>query len=148
MLINIKVCIKEILEKGKRFPWKKPDLCPSCNDTVLWGHGFVLNYFEGLNQGIYLKRYRCPCCGTVIKLKPLGYFKNYQVSIKTIYSSLKSQIINKTYLPGMSRNRQYFWFKYLMKNTFACLGALFKDRLLEAFSLLIEMKITPVSCSI
>ncbi len=148
MIIKIKVCIKEILEKGKMFPWKKPDFCPNCKDTIIWGHGYVINYFEGINQGVYLKRYRCPCCGTVIKFKPSGYFKQFQVPIKTIYRSIKSRIKTNSFLPGISRNRQYFWYKYLKKNTLVCLGHHFRNRLLEGFFQLIKLGIIPVSSSV
>ena len=146
MIVKINVCIDEIQRKGKKFPWKKPKSCPRCHDSVIWGHGFVLCYLENIDNGVYLKRYRCPCCGAVIKYKPTGYFKNFYIPIRTIYESLKSKIRNGTYLSGLCKNRQYFWFKHLMQNIHAILGEPYKENIVESFLLLMRRGINPVSC--
>lgn len=147
MIIQCDVSIKKILDQGKKFVWTKPDACPACKDTILWGHGFVLSYFSCVDEGIYLKRFRCLCCGTVIKLKPQGYFKKFRTSIKVIKMSLKKRLKKKRFLPDICRNRQYHWLNNLKRNVRACLGEHFKNRLLAGFQKLIDMKIIPVSCT-
>ena len=31
MIIFVRICIKEIIAKGRDFPWPRPDACPCCN---------------------------------------------------------------------------------------------------------------------
>lgn len=145
MIIQCNVSIKDILLQGKKFTWEKPESCPECDDSVLWGHGFVLCYFTCLNDGIYLKRFRCPVCGAVIKLKPYGYFNKFRTSIHTIKKSLINRVKKRRFLPDIGRNTQYYWLNNLKRNVFACLGTKFIDRLLAGFEKLITMNINPVS---
>lgn len=148
MIIQCDVTIKDILAQGKKFIWKKPSRCFECEDTVLWGHGFVLCYFSCVDEGIYLKRYRCPCCGVVIKMKPKGYFKKIRTSIKIIKKSLEIRLNQKMFIPDISRETQHHWLANLKQNIKACLGENFKNRLLEGFQKLIDMKIIPVSSTV
>jgi hypothetical protein len=113
----------------------------------VWGHGFVLAYFDGVATGIYLRRYRCPECCCVIRLRPRGYFSRFQASIETIRSSLCRRLAYGRYPPGLSRSRQRHWLKALVKNTVAYLGHGFKNRLLAAFDRLMSMGKVPVSGS-
>ncbi len=148
MIIECNVSIKEILEKGKAFPWIKLEECPCCADTVLWGHGFVLCYFSFISSGIYLKRYRCPNCKSVIKLKPAGFFNNFRTPVKLIKKCLKNRINKKKIINSTSRSLQDYWLRNLKKNVRAVLGEKWTDRLFEGFEELIAEGIVPVSCSI
>jgi hypothetical protein len=147
MIIFVCVNLKKILKKRRKYAWPKPDVCPRCEMGKLWGHGFVLAYFDAVSEGIYLRRYRCPECSCVIRLRPAGYFPRIQASIATIRSSVSKRIGDGRYLAGLSRSRQRHWLKALIKNTMAYLGQGFKDRLLEAFDRLIDMGKAPVSSS-
>lgn len=147
MIIECDVSIKEIMEQGKKFAWTKPETCPGCNDTVLWGHGFVLCYFSCVAEGVYLKRFRCCGCKAVIKLKPCGYFNQFRTAITVIKQSIKNRIRKKRFLPGIPRERQDHWLRNLKRNISACLGEMFKSRLLEGFQKLMDMNIIPVSCT-
>jgi len=146
MIIECKVSIKNILEQEKEFTWPRPESCPKCGDTVIWGHGFVLCYFSFLASGIFLKRYRCPCCGCIIKMKPSGFFKQVRTPIKMIKIFLEKRIKNNKYLRGIPRNTQHHWFVNLKRNIEACLGEIYKNRLLDGFQRLIDMNVIPVSC--
>ena len=81
MIVKVKADIKKIFKLGKKYKWQKPARCHHCKEPTLWGHGFVLSFFYGFDQGLYLKRYRCPYCHTIFKLKPYGYFNKFQADI-------------------------------------------------------------------
>ena len=73
LIVFVAVKIKEILIRGRGYPWPKPELCPRCRIAGVWGHGFALAYFDGICEGLWLRRYRCPECGCVMRLRPEGY---------------------------------------------------------------------------
>ena len=148
MIILVKVKLKHIFKKGKNYCWPRPKLCLRCNASHLWGHGYVASYFDGFHQPFYLKRYRCPACGCVIKLKPAGYLKRFQAPIDTIRSSIHCRLKNGCWLPGLSRSRQNHWFKALVRKVKAYFGDLWDRHLLRAFDLLIARGQNPVSRAI
>ena len=92
MIIFIPVVLKTILKEGKKYSWPRPERCPRCDRYKVWGHGYVLSIFDGFIHSLWLKRYRCPQCHCIIKLRPAGYFKRFQASINTIRTS----IVNKS----------------------------------------------------
>ena len=148
MIIFDKVKLKEIFKKGKKYPWPRPELCLRCEASHLWGHGYVASYFDGFDQPFYLKRYRCPVCGCVIKLKPAGYLKRFQASVDTIRSSIHSRLKKDCWLPAISRSRQNHWFKALQRKIKAYLGNQWDRQVLSAFDLLIAQGRNPVSRAI
>lgn len=148
MIIFVKFKLKEIFAKGKKYPWPRPSLCLRCESSHLWGHGHVASYFDGFHQPIYLKRYRCPVCGCVIKLKPAGYFKRFQASIDTIRSSIDSRLKNGCWLTAISRSRQNHWFKALQRKIKAYLGNQCNLQVLSAFDFLMAQGQNPVSRAI
>ena len=87
MIIFFSAVLNEIHLLGREYPWPKPDACPRCNGYRFWGHGFVLACFDGFSHPLCLKRYRCPDCRCVVRLRPKGYFKRFQASIATIRST-------------------------------------------------------------
>ena len=162
MIIECNVSIKEILKQGKKFPWVKPKVCPRCGDRVLWGHGFTLCYFSKVSSGIYLKRYSCNSCKSVIKLKPSGFFKKFQTCIQNIKKSLirhvnnkaiknkavNNRIIKNKTIKNNFRSRQDYWLRNLRKNIRSILGEEWKHRLIEGFEKLLGIGLIPVSCSV
>ncbi|MBN2034961.1 MAG: hypothetical protein JW836_16975 [Deltaproteobacteria bacterium] len=48
------------------------------------GSRFVLAYFDAIAGGVYLRRYRCPECKCVVRLRPIGFFARIQAAIETI----------------------------------------------------------------
>ena len=148
MIIFVCVKLKEIFDKQRDYAWPKPDLCPCCRMSKLWGHGFVPAYFDGFAGQIHLRRYRCPGCGCVIRLRPRGYFRRMQASIRTVRLGLFERIVKGRYLSGLSRSRQRHWLNGLVRNTAAHLGNTWNKRLLEAFDRLLDMGKVPVSSSV
>jgi len=148
MIIFVKVKLKEIFTKGKKYPWPRPELCLRCKASHLWGHGYVISYFDGFDQPFYLKRYRCPVCGCIIKLKPAGYLKRFQASVDTIRSSIHCRLKKGCWLSGFSRSRQNHWFKALQRKIKAYLGNQWDGQVLPAFDLLIAQGRNPVSRAI
>ena len=47
----------------------------------------MLAYFDGFDEGIFLKRYRCPGCGCVIRLRPDGVNGRDKLSQKWSFKS-------------------------------------------------------------
>lgn len=148
MIVAAVVMLKDILSKGKDYPWAKPSECPKCKWKRLWGHGFVSAWFDGCVDAIFLKRYRCPQCGCVICLKPQGYFDRFHCTIEDIRTNLSHRIKTSLWLPGTSRSRQGHWLRALKRNAKAYLGDVFDGDLLDAFEQLLHMGKTPVTRSI
>lgn len=115
MVIFFSVRLKKLFELGRDYPWPKPDSCPRCSSCRLWGHGYVLAYFDGYDQSFTLKRYRCPDCGCVIRLRPKGYFRRFQASIVSIRSSIISKAGCGRWIGGIERTRQRHWFTALLR---------------------------------
>ncbi len=148
MIIKCFVSINEIIKKGKKYNWIKPPICPCCFDSLLWGHGFTLCYFSIINSGIYLKRYRCTSCKSIIKLKPAGFFKGFRTPVKTIIKSITSRMKIGKIIKNISRGVQDYWLKNLKRNVQAILGEKWKHFLIEGFENLLKKGIIPVSCSV
>lgn len=142
MIIFVCANLKEIFKEQRHYAWPKPEVCPRCKMRKPWGHGFVLAYFDGFSSGIYLRRYRCPECCCVIRLRPKGYFARFQASIKTI----RSHVARGGYGAGISRSRLRYWLKALLRNTVAYLGYGFKGGVVAAFDRLVAMGKVPVAC--
>ncbi len=109
MLSHIAVDIKNLSVLGKNFKWKRPKCPKGCKKV--WGHGFVLRYFSSFKQGVYLKRYRCPTCGTVITMFPIGYWKHQQSSIENIYFAIKARLTSYRWPSWTTRQRAGHWIK-------------------------------------
>ena len=148
MIIFVCVNLKNIFNKQREYVWPRPDRCPRCGLSKLWGHGFVLAYFDGFSDGVYLRRYRCPDCRCVVRLRPKGYFVRIQAAIETIRSSIGQRIGTGRWPVGSSRVRQGHWLRALIRNAVAYFGNAAKSRLLEAFDRLIGLGIIPVSRAI
>ena len=148
MIIFVCVRLKEIFNKGKEYAWPRPDRCPRCQVSKLWGHGFVLAYFDDLTGGVYLRRYRCPECGCVVRLRPNGYFPRIQASVESIRASICQRVRKGRWPTGSSRSRQRHWLRALIQNAVAYFGNAWKERLSEAFDRLLSLGVIPVSRAI
>ena len=148
MILTLPVSLKDICRLGKNFPWPRPDKCPRCGHPRLWAHGFVLAFFDCISGGALLRRWRCPECGGVYRMKPCGYFPRFQARADKIRYSLSTRLTTGFWPPGLSRGRQGHWLRSLKRQAAAWLGIRFLDRLLEAFDLLMAQGRIPVSRSI
>ena len=149
MIICVPVNLKQLFKRQRNYPWPpRPEVCPRCRLGGLWGHGFALAYFDGLPAGVFLRRYRCPHCGCVIRLRPKGFFRRFQASITTIRASLLCRVTAGHCLPGISTNRQRHWLSGLIRNVMAHLGSRWRSRLLEGFDHLAAAGYVPVSSAV
>ena len=147
MIIFLSVSIKKIYRLGRDFPWPRPSVCPSCHGDRLWGHGFVFAYFDCVTQGIWLRRYRCPLCRAVLRLKPKGYFPRFQASILDIRKTIAFRLKSGRWPPGVCRVRCSHWLKSLRRQVMARLGHEYMNRLLSGFDRLIRLGTNPVARS-
>lgn len=147
LILQISVSIKDLFRLGRDFPWFRPERCPRCGFWRVWGHGFVAAYFEPYRKPLWLRRYRCPACRLVLRLKPSGYFERFQSSIETIRQSLAYRFYRHVWPPGSSRQRQGHWLRSLIKKAKGYLGLVGFEGILEAFDQLVPMGLNPVSRS-
>ncbi len=106
MILFTKITLKTLSTEGKNHKWP-PCRCEKC-DRNMWGHGFVHRYFEGFTQ-IFMKRYRCPECKTVVTIRPEGFRHYVRGPIKTIYHSLRTRIASGSWPPETPRQRGGHW---------------------------------------
>jgi hypothetical protein len=108
-------------------------MCPRCGSVRLWGHGFVAAYFDDVPEAVLLKRYRCPACRAVIRLRPQGYWSRFQASVAAIRQSLSLKFGRGRWDPGLPRSRQRHWLKGLLRQVGLHLGSSWSGDLLWAF---------------
>jgi hypothetical protein len=143
MIRFVDVLLKDIFQMGRDFPWERPAQCPCCGNWKVWGHGFVGTFFNGFSSEIWLKRYRCPACGCVVKLRPSSHFHRFQSSKHTIRSSLMLRICTGNWPQGSCKSRQRYWLHNLKRQMKAHLN--WNTGLTEAFDLLADQGKIPVS---
>ena len=148
MVIFFPVRLKNLFELGRNYPWPRPESCPRCSGCRLWGHGYVSANFDGYDQSFTLKRYRCPDCGCVIRMRPRGYFKRFQASIASIRSSIESKTDWNKWTGGISRERQQHWFKSLCRKIKAYLTDIWSQGVVAGFDRLWKLGQIPVSRAI
>ena len=141
------VDLKQVSALGRKFVWLKPDLCPCCRQSHLWGHGFCDTYFDGFTTALPMRRFICPACRCVIKCRPKGYFSRFQTAIGTIKSHLANRIARGRWPPTSVPARGRYWLAALKAKTLVYLGLDWMNRLDEAFDLLCRLNIVPVSVS-
>lgn len=148
MIIFFPAKLKSLFDKGRDYPWPRPERCPRCGSCAVWGHGYVESFFDGFSRSLLMKRYRCPDCGCVMRCRPAGYFKRFQASIETIRSSISIKTLKCRWLPGISRTRQGHWWRALKRRIAAYLGNTWKRGVLAGFDHLLVLSQVPVSRSI
>jgi hypothetical protein len=127
LVLHISVDVKQLYELGKKYPWPRPDRCLSCTSRRVWGHGYVPRYFEGYVQPLWVKRLRCPDCGTVYTLRPDLFYRGFRYAIATILSSLMMKIANHRWLSHISRQAQHYWYRGLRLQAFRIRSISFPD---------------------
>lgn len=146
MILSVCVKLKDIDEQGRNFKWPKPDDCPRCRSVRIWGHGYVLANFDGFAASLWLRRYRCPDCNCIIRMKPEGYFRRFQTPIHTIIACLTQRLSGGVWDAGFSTSRQRHWLAALKRKTMAYFGV--GNDWISAFYRLKDMGRIPVSRAI
>ncbi len=145
MIFSVLASIKEIVAKGRDFPWPRPTMCPRCAGHRVWYHGFVTAFFDGFGKEVFLRRYRCPECRCVIRARPSDYFKRVQASIETVRSSIAFRLEHARWPAGTSRSRQGHWLRSLTRRVCARFGQGWSNRLMEGFDELMLKNENPIS---
>jgi len=149
LILPIDLCVKTLKKLGRDYPWKRPERCPRCGGVRVWGHGFVGAYFdEAGTEPVVLKRYRCPACGVVIRMRPSGYFRRIQARIAEIRRCLWHRIGKGRWPPRSNPARQRHWLRGLRRQVLAHVGMSWAERLEEGFEELLRRGICAVSRSV
>lgn len=111
LLLLCRINLEKIQEQGKDFPWQRPGACPACGGARVWGHGFVLRYFFGYGEGLWMKRWRCPDCGGVHTSRPPEYTPGIQYRRDLQIRSLQAKLSGLPFLSEISRQVQQHWQK-------------------------------------
>jgi hypothetical protein len=143
MILSVCAKLKDIYEQGRNFKWSKPDRCKRCGSLRVWGHGFVVAYFDGFMGCFYLRRFRCPDCNCVMRMKPEGYFSRFHASIDVIDTCLKGRLRFGRWAPYIGKSRQRHWLSALKKKTMSWFGV-GKDLMTAFFELMVK-GVIPVS---
>ena len=115
-----------------------------CGNPMVWGHGFVQVYFSGFTHSLEIRRYRCPMCGCVIRLRPKGYFPRIQTDKADIRSVIAFRLQMGVWPPSGQTNRYRHWLLALKRNAIVLLGIAWRKKLINAFDRLMEMGCVPV----
>ena len=145
MVLSVVADVNEIAYLGKDFPWVKPSCCPCCGQP-LWWHGFVPAYFSCLAEAVLLRRLRCPCCRSVHRLKPAGYWRRFRSSLTEIFLSISSRQDSGRWRRDQPRPRQRQWWRRLQRMAEAVVG-LAAGSAVVAFESLLRQDFIPVSLS-
>ena len=114
----------------------------------MWGHGYVITYFDLFKEGVWLKRYRCAECGAVIRIRPKGYFPRFQSPIKTILRSISLKETKNKWMEGISRSRQLHWINAVRRRVYAVYGHVYPHSLAWALREFAAIGISGVSRAI
>ena len=104
--------------------------------------------FEGFDSALPMRRYRCPKCGCVIRLRPQGFFRRHQTDTATIRRTLDQRVVGGRWPRGCVTNRARHWLAALRRNALAVLGLPALGDLIAAFDRLLDMGRVPVCRSV
>ena len=147
MILFINLDLKKIAQLGRKYRWPRPSSC-RCGNHMVWSHGFVQACFAGFSHALEMRRYRCPLCGCVIRLRPKGYFARIQSAKASIRRILDYRISTGFWPAGKSTSRWRHWLAALKRNAVVILGITWGQQLMAAFDRLLDMGRVPVSRTI
>jgi len=144
MILFFDLDLKQIDRDSRNYSWPRPSDCGRCGHPKVWGHGFVTMIIEGFAKALEMRRYRCPMCGRLIRLRPTEYFPRHQTDKATIRRTLVHRLENNRWPMGCFTSRARHWLCALKRNVVAILGLPGLDDLMTAFDLLVSMGRVPV----
>lgn len=145
---RVPIDVKSLAQRGRAFPWPRPVMCFRCDGLRIWGHGFVESSFDDYATPLLLRRYRCPDCGLVIRMRPAAYWQRMQASIAAIRTALLQRLRHGRWPPGISTARARLWLRGLRQQVTAHLSQWWRGRLAKAFDKLQDLGICAVSRSV
>jgi len=63
---------------------------------------------------LWIRRLRCPDCGTVYTLRPDLFYRGFRYALLTILSSLMKRIEDHRWLTHIPRQNQQYWYRGLL----------------------------------
>jgi hypothetical protein len=146
LILFVEVCVKRLVEQGRKYRWERPERCPKCQSVRVWGHAYVSAYFdEAGSQSVFLKRYRCSECRVVIRLRPAGYWRRIQASIAVVRQCVLCRLEKGRWPPGCNCARGRHWLRALKRQVRTHLGMSYAERIAEGFLELISRGVCAVS---
>ena len=104
--------------------------------------------FVGFSQALRIRRYRCPACGGIIRLRPSGYYRRHQSPAIAIRQALSCRICSGRWPKGCVKNRARHWLAALRRNARAMLPLHEQGDLMGVFDRLAAMGRVPVARAI
>jgi hypothetical protein len=111
LVIYLRIDFKLLERQGKAYRWSRPRACPACLSRRIVGHGYVQRYFASESGLLWMKRYRCLDCKTVLTTRPIGYWRAFLAPVEAIVESLKAKLRENHWIGGWSRQRQQYWWR-------------------------------------
>ena len=148
MIVFFSLNLKQISQDTKNYKWPRPKCCDRCHHSKVWSHGFVSMIFEGFANALRMRRYRCPCCGCIIRLRPLDYFKGHQSTSDVIRKTLTARLHNGHWPQDCEPSRSRHWLRALKHNAAAILGEGALVDLIAAYDQLVKLGRVPVTRAI
>ena len=146
LILFVEVCVKRLVELGRQYRWERPERCPKCQGNRVWGHGYVEAYFdEAGSRSVLLKRYRCPECGVVIRLRPSGYWRRIQATVATVRQCVVDRLEKGRWPPGSNPARGRHWLGGLRRQVRTHLGMSYAQDLAQGFLELVRRGVCAVS---
>lgn len=146
MIWFVAVDLKQIQQQGKGYAWSKPKSCLRCQHFQVWGHGYVLRYFDGFAQALPMKCYRCPSCRCVITARPDAYFSRIRSCIAVIVTCLTHRIQQGRWPPlALPRSRLRHWLANLKQRIQIHLTNTWDKGLLQGYEHLLARCLVPVA---
>ncbi len=94
---------------------------------------------------MWLRRYRCPECRCVLRVRLSGYFERVQAPISAVRSCIRFRLAHGRWPPGGSRCRHGHWLRSLSRKVCAWFGQGWSNRLVEGFDELLRRGENPVN---
>lgn len=146
LILFVEVCVKTLVGLGRSYPWQRPERCPKCQSVRVWGHGYVEAYFDEAGSAcVLLKRYRCPECGVVIRVRPSGYCRKIQATVAAVRQWVLHRLEKGRWPPGCNSARGRHWLRALKRQVRTHLGMSYAERIAEGFLELLSRGVCAVS---
>ena len=117
MIRYTQIDLVQLSKEGKTYKWKK-EICVKCS-RCMWGHGFTSRYFQSFSEPVYLKKYRCEGCKTVVTMRPSGFWPLLRTEISIIFKVLIYRFVHSGDPPawpeGFPRQRGGYWLRQFNK---------------------------------
>jgi hypothetical protein len=145
MIWQVAVELNEVFAQGRNYSWPRPNGCLRCGRFQVWGHGFVGRYFDGFDERLLLRCYRCPGCRCVMTPRPAGYVRRVQATVAWIRDELGHRLEHGRWRHSPAPRMRH-WLRNVRQHALAWLGWTEMDGLLDAFDRLLAAGVVPMGC--